>query len=43
MNPDLIVIDTNVFISAVLSPKGTAYQAFSKAIKNFKIVHTEET
>jgi putative PIN family toxin of toxin-antitoxin system len=43
MNPDLIVIDTNIFISAVLSPSGTAYKAFSKAIKNFKIVHTEET
>lgn len=43
MNPDLIVIDTNIFISAVLSPNGTAYQAFSKAIKNFTIVHTDET
>ncbi|MEQ9486264.1 putative toxin-antitoxin system toxin component, PIN family [Coleofasciculus sp. F4-SAH-05] len=43
MNPDLIVIDTNIFISAVLSPNGTAYQAFSKAIKHFTIVHTDQT
>lgn len=43
MNRKLIVIDTNVFISAALSPKGKAYQAVEKAINNFIIVQSEET
>jgi len=37
------VIDTNIFISAALSPNGTAYQAFAKAINNFTVVQNEET
>jgi uncharacterized protein len=43
MNPKFIVIDTNIFISAALSPNGTAYQAFVKAINNFTVVQNEET
>jgi uncharacterized protein len=43
MNPRLIVIDTNVFISAALSPQGKAYQAIEKAISNFVIVQSKET
>ncbi|MEC4805885.1 MAG: hypothetical protein SAJ12_22285 [Jaaginema sp. PMC 1079.18] len=43
MNPDLIVVDTNVFISAILSPNGTTYQALNKALKHFTIVHSRET
>jgi len=43
MNLDLIVVDTNVFISAILSTNGTAYQALSKALKHFTIVHSSET
>ena len=43
MNRKLIVIDTNVFISAALSPKGKAYQAIEKAINNFIITQSQET
>ncbi len=43
MSPRFIVIDTNIFISAALSPNGTAYQAFSKAIQNFTVVQNDET
>lgn len=43
MNPRFIVIDTNIFISAALSPNGTAYQAFAKAIQNFTVVQSDET
>ena len=43
MSPRLIVIDTNVFISAALSPNGTAYQALGKAINNFTIAQSKET
>ncbi|NET58251.1 MAG: putative toxin-antitoxin system toxin component, PIN family [Symploca sp. SIO2E6] len=43
MNPRFIVIGTNVFISAALSSKGTAYQAFAKAIHNFTVVQNDET
>ncbi len=38
-----IVIDTNIFISAPLSPRGTAYQALTKAVQEFTIVYSEET
>jgi predicted nucleic acid-binding protein len=38
MNPKFIVIDTNIFISATLSPNGTAYKAVAKAINNFKMM-----
>jgi uncharacterized protein len=43
MSPNCIVIDTNIFISAALSPNGTAYQAITKAIQEFTIVHSDET
>ncbi|WP_414621529.1 putative toxin-antitoxin system toxin component, PIN family [Calothrix sp. CCY 0018] len=43
MNHKLIVIDTNVLLSAVLSPNGTARQALDKAYKVFKIAQSEET
>jgi uncharacterized protein len=43
MNPEFIVIDTNIFISAALSPGGIAYQAFAKAVQNFIIVQSNET
>ena len=43
MNPKYIVIDTNIFISAALSPNGTAYQALEKAIQEFTIVYSNET
>lgn len=43
MSPEFIVIDTNIFISAALSPNGTAYQAFAQATQNFTIVQSEET
>jgi uncharacterized protein len=43
MSPEFIVIDTNIFISAALSPGGTAYQAFAKAVQNFIIVQSNET
>lgn len=43
MSPRQIVIDTNVFISAALSPKGKAYRAIAKAIDSFIIVQSPET
>jgi uncharacterized protein len=43
MSPEFIVVDTNIFISAALSPGGTAYQAFAKAVQNFIIVQSNET
>ncbi len=43
MSPEFIVIDTNIFISAALSPNGTAYQAFAKAVQRFTIVQSNET
>lgn len=43
MNLKPIVIDTNVFISAALSPQGKAYQALEKAIDNFSLVQSKET
>ncbi len=43
MSPELIVIDTNIFISAVLSPNGTAYQAFAQAVQKFTIAQSDET
>ncbi|MDV3001017.1 MAG: hypothetical protein N5P05_002623 [Chroococcopsis gigantea SAG 12.99] len=43
MNRKLIVIDTNVLLSAALSPDGTARKALDKAYKDFKIVQSEET
>ncbi|MCT7979850.1 putative toxin-antitoxin system toxin component, PIN family [Laspinema olomoucense] len=43
MNPKLIVIDTNVLISAVLSPEGTARKAFNRVYQCFKIAQSDET
>ncbi|NMG60715.1 putative toxin-antitoxin system toxin component, PIN family [Geitlerinema sp. P-1104] len=43
MNPEIIVIDTNVLISAVLSPKKTARKALNRIYQNFKIGQSEET
>jgi len=43
MNHKVIVIDTNVLISAALSPDGTARKALEKVYKEFKIAQSEET
>lgn len=43
MSLKLIVIDTNVLISAVLNSKGTAYRAFAKVINSYVLVQTLET
>ncbi|HLO47573.1 MAG TPA: putative toxin-antitoxin system toxin component, PIN family [Kamptonema sp.] len=43
MNHKLIVIDTNILISAALSPDGTARQALDKVYQEFKIAQSTET
>ena len=43
MSPEFIVIDTNILISATLSPNGTAFQAFAQAVQKFTIVQSNET
>ena len=43
MNHKLIVIDTNILISAALSPDGTARKALNKVYKEVKIAQSEET
>lgn len=43
MNHKLIVIDTNVLLSAALSPNGTARKALDKVYKKFKIAQSDET
>ncbi|HEY9864926.1 MAG TPA: putative toxin-antitoxin system toxin component, PIN family [Candidatus Obscuribacterales bacterium] len=43
MNPKLIVIDTNILISAALSPDGTARKALNKVYQQFKIAQSEAT
>ncbi|MCW9680142.1 putative toxin-antitoxin system toxin component, PIN family [Dolichospermum planctonicum UHCC 0167] len=43
MNHKLIVIDTNILISAALSPDGTARKALDKVYQQFKIAQSEET
>ena len=43
MNRKLIVIDTNILISAILSPDGVARKALDKAYREFQIVISEET
>jgi uncharacterized protein len=43
MSRKLIVIDTNIFISAALSPQGKAYQAVVKAINKFIIAQSQTT
>ena len=43
MNPNLIVIDPHVLISAGLSPEGTARQALNRVCQSFKIAQSDET
>ncbi|MEY2910839.1 MAG: hypothetical protein RLZZ184_148 [Cyanobacteriota bacterium] len=43
MNHKLIIIDTNILISAALSPDGTARKALDKVYQQFKISQSEET
>ncbi|MCT7958877.1 putative toxin-antitoxin system toxin component, PIN family [Laspinema palackyanum] len=43
MNPKLIVIDTTVLISAVLSPEGTARKVLNRVYESFKIAQSDET
>lgn len=43
MNHKLIVIDTNVLLSAALSANGTARKAVDKVYKKFKIAQSDET
>ena len=43
MNPNLIVIDTNVLISAVLSLEGTARKALNRVYQCFQIAQSDET
>jgi putative PIN family toxin of toxin-antitoxin system len=43
MNPKLIVIDTNVLISAVLTPEGTARKVLNRVYQIFKIAQSDET
>ncbi|MHC5822185.1 MAG: putative toxin-antitoxin system toxin component, PIN family [Nostoc sp.] len=43
MNHKLIVIDTNVLLSAALSPNGTARKALDKVYKKFKIAQSDKT
>ncbi len=42
MSHKLIVIDTNVLLSAALSPNGTAHKALDKVYKEFKIAQSDE-
>ncbi|MEH1794350.1 MULTISPECIES: putative toxin-antitoxin system toxin component, PIN family [unclassified Nostoc] len=42
MNHKLIVIDTNVLLSAALSRNGTARKALDKVYKEFKIAQSNE-
>ena len=43
MSPNKIVIDTNVFISALLNPSGTPRQVIEIAINHFTILQSELT
>jgi putative PIN family toxin of toxin-antitoxin system len=43
MNHKLIVIDTNVLISAALTPDGTARQALNKVYQQFQIAQSDQT
>jgi putative PIN family toxin of toxin-antitoxin system len=43
MSRKAIVLDTNVLISAVLSPNGTARKAFNKAIANYRMIQSGVT
>jgi len=43
MNHKLIVIDTNILISAALSPDGTAHKALEQVYQKFRIAQSNET
>ncbi len=43
MNHDRIVIDTNVFISALLNPNGTPRKVINLAVSQFSILQSEVT
>lgn len=43
MNHNRVVIDTNVFISALLNPEGTPRQVINIAISQFVILQSEAT
>ncbi|MFN6272386.1 MAG: putative toxin-antitoxin system toxin component, PIN family [Microcystis sp.] len=43
MNPNRVVIDTNVFISALLNPLGTPKKVINIAVSQFTILQSEAT
>ena len=43
MNPNWVVIDTNVFISALLNPLGTPKKVINIAVSQFTILQSEAT
>ncbi|MCZ8067242.1 MAG: hypothetical protein O9287_15190 [Microcystis sp. LE17-20D] len=43
MNPNRVVIDTNVFISALLNPLGTSKKVINIAVSQFTILQSEAT
>lgn len=43
MNPNRLVIDTNVFISALLNPNGTPRKVINLAVNNYVILQNEAT
>lgn len=43
MNPKLIVVDTNILISALLTPEGTARKTLNRVYHHFKIAQSDVT
>jgi putative PIN family toxin of toxin-antitoxin system len=43
MNPNRVVIDTNVFISALLNPVGTPRKVINIALSQYTILQSEAT
>jgi len=43
MNPDRVVIDTNVFISALLNPVGTPRKVINIALSQYTILQSAAT
>ena len=43
MNPDRVVIDTNVFISALLNPLGTPRKVINIALSQYTILQSAAT
>ena len=43
MNPNRVVIDTNVFISALLNPLGTPKKVINITVSQFTILQSEAT